>query len=186
MAPSKRSREEWNQEIISNLVQQKALGETSVSIKKLKTLCQYPGGEASFKNNIVSKLKSQKNVIEYPEPGHVGLTESGIAFAEESGLAAKAHTTNEEVQEHFKETMLTRKSHLEIFEFLVKDGKPHTFAECANSCSTTCDAASASFNNNIICKMRSSGLLEDVDKSGKSRAERTVQLTDMCFPFGRP
>ena len=184
--PVKRSREEWQHEIIATLAQQRALGETSVPLKKLKTLCQYPGTEPSFKNNIISKLKTQKGTIEYPEKGCVGLTESGVAFAEESGLTAKAHTTNEEVQEHLKETLLSRKSHLEVFDFLAKDGKPHTQDECAKACTTTYDANSLSFANNIMSKMRSSGLLEDVDKTSKIKAERTVQLTDMCFPFGRP
>lgn len=163
-----------------------ALGEFSVSIKKLKTLCQYPGGEASFKNTIVSKLKTQKGTVEYPEPGHVGLKEVGVALAEKLGVNANAHSTNEEVQQHLKESMLNRKSHLEVFDFLVKDGKPRTYAEVAAACSGKYDPNSLSFSYNIMSKMRSSGLVEDVDKSSKIKAERTVQLTDMCFPFGRP
>jgi hypothetical protein len=186
MAPAKRSRDEWQQEILSQLAQQKALGETSVPIKKLKTLCQYPGGEASFKNNIVCKLKSQKSAITYPEPGHVGLTEIGVALAEELGVNTQAKATNEEVQQHLKETLLNRKSHLEVFDFLAMDGKPHTYAEIAAACSGNYDPNSASFSNNIMSKMRSCGVIEDVDKSSKIKAERTVQLSDLCFPFGRP
>ena len=186
MAPTKRSREEWHQEIIATLVQQKSIGEDSVPIKKLKILCKYPGGEASFKNNIISKLKREKKAIDYPQPGHAGLTKIGIAMADTLGVNAKAHATNEEVQEHLKETLLSRSSHKEVFDFLVKDGMPHTFAECAAACSGKYDPNSASFSNNILSKMRSCGVMENVDTSSKTKAERTVQLTDMCFPFGRP
>ena len=186
MAPVKRSREEWHQEIISVLAEQKSVGEESVPIKKLKTLCKYPGAELSFKNNIVNKLKGQKGAIYYPKPGHVGLTETGFAMADELGVNAKAGATNEEVQEHLKETLLSRKSHIEVFDFLVQDGKPHTYAECAAACSGDYDPNSLSFNNNTMTKMRGCGILENVDTSSKTKAERTVQLTDMCFPFGRP
>lgn len=187
MAPTKRSRDEWYQEIIATLAQQKALGDESVSVKKLKTLCQYPGGEASFKNNIVGKLKNEKKAVDYPERGHVGLTETGDALAEKLGANTKKHTTNEDVQQHLKETILkNKKSFVEVFDFLVQDGKPHTYDEVAKACSGDYDPTSLSFSNNIMSKMRSCGIIETVDKSSKSKAEWTVQLTDMCFPFGRP
>ena len=60
---AKKSREEWHDQILLVLKQQKKLGKVSLPISTLKTLCQYPGGEPSFKNNILSKLKTQKNAI---------------------------------------------------------------------------------------------------------------------------
>ena len=80
-ASVKRSREEWHDQVLSVLKQQKKVGSESVPVKKLAFLCQYSGEEISFKNNILSKLKTQKHAIEYPQSGHVKLTKEGETLA---------------------------------------------------------------------------------------------------------
>ena len=96
----------------------------------------------------------------------------------------------QEAQEYIKETFLSsRKSHLEIFDFMVADNKPHSWQEIADACSGSYDANSLSFRNNIMSKLLSTfGVLEYVDEGSaknKNYAERMVQLTDMCYPHGR-
>jgi hypothetical protein len=186
MAPVKRSREEWHQHVIAALAQQRARGEPSVPVKKLKMLCKYPGTEPSFKNNILSKLKMQKDAIEYPQIGHAALTDTGVALAGNLNIGATTLSTNKEVQDHIKETLINRKSQVEAFDFLAQDGQAHTYAEIARACSGKYDPNSPSFSNNIMSKLRSAGVVENVDTSNKLKAERTVRLTDMCYPHGRP
>jgi hypothetical protein len=94
-----RSREEWHQQVLTVLKQQKKLGTVSLSISKLKMLCKYSGGEPSFKNNILSKLKTQKNAIEYPQSGLVGLTDQGDRLAADL-LTSDAEMTTNEVSSH--------------------------------------------------------------------------------------
>ena len=78
---AKRSREEWHEQVLLVLKQQKMLGSETTPIKKLILLCRYSGEEVSFKNNILSKLKTKKNAIEYPTSGHVKLTIAGDELA---------------------------------------------------------------------------------------------------------
>lgn len=82
---TKKSRGEWHEQILLVLKQQKRLGKVSLSISKLKVLCRYPGEELSFKNNLLSKLKTQKKAVEYPQAGQVALTPEGEALAPDDG-----------------------------------------------------------------------------------------------------
>ena len=82
----KKSRDEWHEQILLVLKQHKKLGKESLPVSTLKTLCQYPGGEPSFKNNLLSKLKTQKRAIEYPQSGHVALTDEGEDMAPDDGM----------------------------------------------------------------------------------------------------
>mmetsp|Transcript_33186 Transcript_33186/g.80520 ORF Transcript_33186/g.80520 Transcript_33186/m.80520 type:complete len:206 (+) Transcript_33186:567-1184(+) len=184
----KRSREEWHDHVLSVLKQQKKIGSESVPVKKLVFLCQYSGEELSFKNNILSKLKTQKKAIEYPQSGHVKLTKDGETLA--AKLPEIKMGTNKDAQEYIKETYLSsRKSHQEVFDFLAKDHKPHSWREIGEACSGRYDSDSVSFRNNIMTKLISTfGIVKYVDEASaknKNYSERQVQLSDMCYPHGR-
>ena len=89
-----------------------------------------------------------------------------------------------------KETLLKRSSHNEVFDFLVsKNGKPQSWSNIAAACSGKYDPNSLSFRNNIMSPMKSAGVIEYIDDASaknKNYADRVVQLTDMCYPHGRP
>jgi hypothetical protein len=103
-----------------------------------------------------------------------------------------SHTwTVQEVHEFLKQEYLSsRKSHLEVFDFLASDGgKPRSWKEIAAACSGNYDPNSPSFRNNIMTKLKSFELIEYINgesAKNKNYGERIVQLTEKCYPHGRP
>lgn len=186
VAKSSGGKKDWPSIILGAFVDQvfgKADGEEIlIEKKKLMTLSGYPGVEKAW-GNILTKVKNKDKLIVY-KGKFVGLTEKGQEIAAQ---AKPRFSSNEEVQEHLKETRLTKGGNVvkQVYDWLC-DGQTRTYDEIAEHLSDlnqkTYDPAAKSFGNILTFMRGKTGLMENVGAS----SEKKVRLTDTCFPEGRP
>ena len=119
--------------------------------------------------NAITKLKQEELIVCDPKSLH--LTEAGI---QKVGTLANIATTNAERQERLKEKLKGRKA-IELFE-LLSDGGIYDKDETAKALGY--DGKKVKSFMNLIASVKGQGLLEYPDSD-------SLQLTDMCFPFGR-
>jgi len=120
---------------------------------------------------VLSGLK-KKELIEYPDKDTIRLTAKGKAQADLADLADAPAADNDSVQADLKKQFLGGKAAL-MFDILV-DGRVHDRLAVANTVGITNKATLAV----MLSNMKKNGIIE-YDRT-------TVQLTDKCFPFGRP
>ena len=124
--------------------------------------------DATFPSMVSRMVK--KGLIKYGEyPGTLVLTEEGMALAEPSDDIA---TSNEEVHEGIKKDLKGKPR--QIFEILA-DGKVHNKEDIMKQINCT---NKATFAPLLSRELKKKGLIQYPSKG-------TVQLSDMCFPFGR-
>ena len=118
---------------------------------------------------VLSGLK-KKELIEYPDKDTIRLTAKGKAQAD---LADAPAADNESVQADLKKQFLGGGKAAQMFDILV-DGRVHDRLAVASTVGITNKATLAV----TLSNMKKNGIIE-YDRT-------TVQLTDKCFPFGRP
>ena len=117
---------------------------------------------------LLSGLK-KKDLIEYPDKDTIRLTPKGKAQTD----LADAPADNQSVLADLKKQFLGGGKAALMFDILV-DGRIHDRITLANTVGMTNKATLAV----ALSNMKKNGIIE-YDRT-------TVQLTDKCFPFGRP
>ena len=123
-----------------------------------------------FKKNL-GFLRKQLGLIEFPTPDTVALTDKGIQHV---GEVDPSSLTNESIQEEMKKLLAPKAC--EIFD-AIADGAVHDRKEVARQLGY--DMTKLSGYDKNISRMKT---LEIVAYPTKT----TFQLTDRCFPLGRP
>ena len=124
----------------------------------------------SFKKNM-GILKKHKGYIEYPSATTVSLTDAGREYV---GEPEPGSITNEVFHEEMIKVLLSKKGK-EIFDE-ISDGKIHDKKEVAKRMGY--DMNKLSGFDKDLSKMSTLGFVE--------KTKPTIQLTDKCFPMGRP
>ena len=120
---------------------------------------------------ILSGLK-KNGYVEYPDKSTVRITDEGMEHADIDSI--KIPKDNSEAQVEIKTTHNLKPKEC-AFVDLLSDGQIHRRVDVME----TLEIKSKQTLSCMMSGLKGKGFIEYPDKT-------TVQLTDMCFPFGRP
>lgn len=127
---------------------------------------------------MLCKLRTQGKV-EWDSPKTVRLTKIGWETVGEVNDSSRVVMSNEDTQTRLKETYKLSGTKADIFDLLL-DGAAHSVANLMAAVKCT---NPDSFR--VYCSSLTSKKVAERVK-GPMSGEKMLQLTDLCFPFGRP
>ena len=123
---------------------------------------------------LLSRMVNKKGLVEYASKDTIKLTKKGKEEAAELASPGDMITTNEQHHEQIKEKLKGKKA-VQIFEYLA-DGKEHEKQDIMEAVKCTNPKTFAPL---LSRELKKPGYIVYPSKT-------TVQLSDLCFPFGRP
>jgi predicted transcriptional regulator len=148
----------------------RAIGQDNPKRTDVQTFSGNAKTYEGFKKNLGS-LRSQYGLVDFPCGQTVTLTEKGIQHV---GEVDRTSVTNESAQELMKELLAPKAR--EILHAMV-DGASHDRNAIAEQLGYDMSKLSG-FNKNVS-RMKTLDIVSYPTKT-------TIQLTDRCFPLGRP
>ncbi|KAL7553354.1 hypothetical protein ACHAWF_016629 [Thalassiosira exigua] len=163
--------------IIKSIAELTALGKPNPPRIQVAMFSGYSNPSSKGFANALSALKTD-GMVAYPDNKSVALTRKGIESAE----AKKITPPQSNIEVHDRMKALMKPKQEQIFNCLA-DGKPYLRDEIAARVGHTNPSSKGWANS--VSKMSSIGIL-CYPRDDSDPKKKWVQLTDMCFPFGRP
>lgn len=159
------------QEILVALGKLHAGGITPAKREMVQALAKQGKTPESYKKNL--GILKKKGLLEYCEANAIALTKVGIDYI--GGIVSDSESmTNNIYHEEIIQELISKKAY-KIFKHIV-DGNKYNKLEVAEQLGYDLDKLSGYEKD--LSKMSTLGFLE--------KTSTTIQLTDKCYPLGRP